>query len=275
MAQGDNKTGQKGTNAMFVMTHNEIAHAYQAKKFFTFANPVVDHRPQKEDPNCIRITAMGNLITYDGELSVRTVDINTAKLHWNSVVSTPNAKYMCLDIKKNYLTAALEYFEYMKMPLSLFPSWIVEQYDLTKHEKDGWVHLEMRRAVWGPPQAGILANKCLRRKLALYGYYECVNTPGLWYHESRQITFTLVVDDFGVKYVNQDDVNHLIASIKKTYTLTEDWTGDLYCGIKLRWDYENRTINISMPGYIKKKLQEFEHATPTKPQHCPYSPAPK
>ncbi len=25
MAQGDNKTGQKGTNAMFVMTHDEIA----------------------------------------------------------------------------------------------------------------------------------------------------------------------------------------------------------------------------------------------------------
>jgi hypothetical protein len=35
MAQGDNKTGQKGTNAMFVMTHNEIAHALVAKMFFT------------------------------------------------------------------------------------------------------------------------------------------------------------------------------------------------------------------------------------------------
>ncbi len=63
------------------------------------------------------------------------------KLHWNSVMSMPNAKYMCLDIKKIYLTAALEYFEYMKMPLSLFPKWIIEQYDLTTHAKDGWVHL--------------------------------------------------------------------------------------------------------------------------------------
>ena len=35
MAQGDNKTGQKGTNAMFVMTHDEIAHAYRENKFFT------------------------------------------------------------------------------------------------------------------------------------------------------------------------------------------------------------------------------------------------
>jgi len=27
--------------------------------------------------------------------------------------------------------------------------------------------------------------------------YECINTPGLWRHEWRPITFTLVVDDFG------------------------------------------------------------------------------
>jgi hypothetical protein len=127
MAQGDNKTGQKGTNAMFIMTHDEIAHAISEKYFFTFANPVVDYRPQKEDPHQIRILARGDLVTYDGKLSIRTADINTAKLHWNTVISTPNAKYMCLNIKKNYPTAALEYFEYMKMPLDLFPTWIVDQ----------------------------------------------------------------------------------------------------------------------------------------------------
>jgi hypothetical protein len=42
MAQGDNKTGQKGTYAMFFMTHNKIAQAYHEKKFFTFANPVIN-----------------------------------------------------------------------------------------------------------------------------------------------------------------------------------------------------------------------------------------
>jgi hypothetical protein len=105
---------------------------------------------------------MGNLITYDGKLSVRTANINTAKLHWNSVVSTPNVRYMCLDIKNFYLTTALEYFKYMKMPLSLFPIWIIEQYNLNTHAKDGWVHLEIRKAIWGLLQAGILANKRLR-----------------------------------------------------------------------------------------------------------------
>ena len=275
MAQGCKKTGQAGTNAMFVMTHDEIMHALAAKKFFTYANPVVDYRPQKEDPHRIRITAGGNLITYEGNASVRTADIDTAKLHWNSVISTPDAKYMCLDIKKFYLTAALEYFEYMKIPLSLFPEWTQEQYNLKKLALDGMVYIEMRRAVWGLPQAGILANKRLRRKLAPFGYSESVNTPGLWTHKSRPISFTLVVDDFGVKYVAQNDVDHLIASIKSAYKLTEDWTGNLYCGITLNWDYVHRTVDISMPGYIKKKLKEYEHIMPKKLQRCPYSPEPK
>ncbi len=159
---------------------------------------------------------------------------------------------MCLDIKNFYLTAALEYYEYMKIPLTLFPVWIVEQYDLIKHALHGFVHLEMRRAVWGLPQAGILANKRLRTKLAPFGYHESKNTPGLWYHESPPIMFTLVVDNFGVKYVCKEDVQHLITTIKTDYTITKDWTGHLYCGIQLDWDYKKRTVDISMPGYVKK-----------------------
>ncbi len=59
------------------------------------------------------------------------------------------------------------------------------------------------------------------------------------------------------------------------YSLTKDWTGNLYCGISLKWDYVGRTVDILMPGYIKKKLQEYEHIRPRKVQTCPYSPEPK
>ena len=61
----------------------------------------------------------------------RTADLTTSKLLWNSVLSTEGAQYMCLDIKNFYLTAALDYFEYMKMPLLVFPAWIKKQYNLT------------------------------------------------------------------------------------------------------------------------------------------------
>jgi hypothetical protein len=53
MAQGDNKTGQKGTNAMFVMTHDKIYKVLAQKKKFIYGNPVVDYCSQKEDPHRI------------------------------------------------------------------------------------------------------------------------------------------------------------------------------------------------------------------------------
>ena len=86
-----------------------------------------------------------------------------------------------------------------------------------------------------------------------------------------------MVDDFGVKYTNKKDIDHLIDNLKTDNELTKDWDGDLYCGIKLKWDYDACTLDISMSGYIIKQLQKYKHAspTPTRPQHCPYTPEPK
>ena len=51
MAQGDCKTGQKGMNSVFVMTHKEIDIAIAAGHKWTYARIVVDHRPPKDNPN--------------------------------------------------------------------------------------------------------------------------------------------------------------------------------------------------------------------------------
>jgi hypothetical protein len=275
MAQRDKKTGQRGTNAMSMMTHNNIAHALVENTFFTYGNPVINNRPQKGFSHWIQITEGGNWINYESSAFVQTVDLDTAKLHWKSIISTALAKYMCLDIKNFYLMAALEYFECMKILLTLFPAQIVEQHNQNKHALNGYVHLEIRRAVWWLPQMGILANKCLQCKLAPFGYYKSTNISGLWCHETRPIMFNLVIEDFGVKYVNKDNVSHFISSMKKFNSLTKDWTGNLYCGIWLDWDYKNHTVDISMPGYIKKKLQEYGHIIPNRAQMHPCSPEPK
>ena len=187
------------------MTHAKIWNIPK-NQTVTYVRVVVDFRPQKEDPHRIRITAGGNLINYPGELSTRTADLTTSKLMWNSVLSTEGAKYMCLDIKKIYLSAPLDRFEYMKIPLALFTTWTVAQYDLNKHALHGFVYLEMRRAVWGLPQEGILANKLLRKRLLPHGYSECTNTPGLWKHKKNLISFTLVVDNFSAKYIGKEHV---------------------------------------------------------------------
>ena len=247
MVQGDNKKIQKDTNAMFVMMQEDIMHALTVGKCFTYVNPTVDFCPPKDNPYRIHITAGGNLITFEGNASVRTANLDTAKMHWNSVISTRKARYMCLNIKHFYLTAKLEYFEYMKMPLSLFPLWIVEQYNLKELAVDGWVYIDMMGVVWGLPQAGILANKRIRRKLAPFGYHKCVNTPGLWQYETRAISFTLVVDNFGVKYAKKEDVDHLIASMKSTYSLSNDWMGLVTCTAESHWIGIMRTGTSTYP----------------------------
>jgi hypothetical protein len=147
--------------------------------------------------------------------------MTTTELHWNSVLSTPKAQYICFDIGNFYLTATLDQYEYMKMPVSLFLPWIITQYNLEKKVAGGYIYLQMSKAVWGLPQAGILANKLLHKLLALHGYYKCKNTPGLWIHTTCPITFTLIVNDFGATYERQEDVDHLIAAIKTKYTLTQ------------------------------------------------------
>ena len=55
----------------------------------------------------------------------------------------------------------------------------------------------------------------------------------------------------------------------------EDWTGSLYCGINLEWDYMARTLDLVMPGYIKTQLQRYKHSKPTRPQHSPHPVAPR
>jgi hypothetical protein len=225
MAQGNNKTRQKGTKSIFVMTHDEVKRISK-NQTVTYAHVVVNFHPQKVDLHRIQITVGGNLINYPGKLSMRTADLTTSKLMWNSVFSTEGAKYMCLDIKNFYLSAPLDWFEYMKMPIALFPAWIVKQYNLTKHVLNGFIYLEMLQAVWGLSQAGILANKLLHKHLLPQGYYKCANTPGLWKQKTRPISFKLVVNNFGVIYIRKEHVDHLIWCIKQKYELTEDWTGN-------------------------------------------------
>ena len=95
--QGDTRTRAKGTDTFKIMRPEQVL-LIPNDRVVTYANIVVDYRPQKDDPNRVRITAGGNLIIYPGELTTRTADITTSKILWNSVLSTKNAKYMCLDI---------------------------------------------------------------------------------------------------------------------------------------------------------------------------------
>ena len=215
------------------------------------------------------------MISYPGELTTRTADLITSKILWNSVLSTQNSKYMCLDIKNMYLATPMERYEYMRIPVSLIPEEFMIAYNLHNKTKNGYIYMEIRRGMYGLPQAGILANKILRERLAPHGYYEMPHTPGLWRHKERPTQFTLVVDDFGVKYTSKEDAQHLINALKQTYEISEDWNGELYCGITLKWDYIHRNLDTSMTSYIPNLLTKLKHEPPKSPVNTPLKPLPR
>jgi hypothetical protein len=79
------------------------------------------------------------------------------------------------------------------------------------------------------------------------------------------------VDDFGVKYVGREHAEHLMECIKNNYNIYSDWNGSAYCGLTLEWDYKHRTMDLSMPGYIKAALHKYQHAAPARPEHAPHA----
>jgi hypothetical protein len=66
---------------------------------------------------------------------------------------------------------------------------------------------------------------------------------------------------------------HLFTALQQLqlYVVTTDWSGSLYLGMTLTWDYSHHTIDISMPGYVKKALDRFQHNAQIRPQHSPHA----
>jgi hypothetical protein len=158
----------------------------------------------------------------------------------------------------------------MVINLASLPQETIEKYDLNTLAQDGKVYIEIQKGMYGLPQAGILANELLQRNLAKDGYRPTTHTHGLRTHDTRPISFSLVVDDFGVKYVGREHAEHLMTCIKKNYNISSDWNGTAYCGLTLDWNYQDRTVDLSMPGYIKAALHKYQHPAPARPEHAPH-----
>jgi hypothetical protein len=155
------------------------------------------------------------------------------------------------------------------MLLSRFPEEIVNKYNLDAIAVDGWVCIEIRKGMYGLKQAGILANQFLQNRLAPFRYYPARHTPGLWLQKTRPISFSLIVNDFAVKYVGKKHADHLRNALLRTYELTIEWAATVYSGMTLKWDYKNRACDISMPGYVSNVLSKFQHDAHKHPQHTP------
>ncbi|KAL7481387.1 hypothetical protein ACHAW6_007070 [Cyclotella cf. meneghiniana] len=195
----------------------------------------------------------------------------TSKILFNSIISTPGARFMMMDISNFYLMTPLKRPEYLRVKLHDIPEEIIHEYNLASlAHPDGSGYILVQLGMYGLPQEGRLANELLEKCLNAHGYFQSKLVPGLWHHKQRPIQFSLVVDDFGIKCTSRKHVNHLLTVLQEHYTVTTDWTGKRYIGITLDWDYAKWQVHLSMSGHVTKALKQFHHPKPATPQHVPF-----
>lgn len=212
----------------------------------------------------VRGTIGGNLIVYDGETAAFTASMQTLKILLNAVVSDKGARFATADIKDYYLGTPLvdkhgnPASEYMRINLKHIPLDVQEKYNMAEYVHNDHVYIEINKSIYGLPQSGRLSQDRLIKHLKQHDYYQCPNTPALFRHKSKNFAFTLVVDDFGIKYSDEADLDEFLDVLKLQYEITEDRNDtQKYVGLTIAHDRVNDTITLSMPGYVEKALTRF------------------
>mmetsp|Transcript_17385 Transcript_17385/g.24552 ORF Transcript_17385/g.24552 Transcript_17385/m.24552 type:complete len:288 (+) Transcript_17385:996-1859(+) len=215
------------------------------------------------------MTLSGDCLQYNGDAASPATNIIETKILINSVLSTPNAKFASINIKNFFLNTPMVSFEYVAVPISRVPQQIMDHYKLHHLIHNSRIYCEVRKGMYGLKQATQIAYDLLLTRSQTAGYYSCQFTAELFRHESRPIAFTLCIDDFGIKYTNQADIDHLIATLRSNYEITIDWKGRHYCDLTLEWNYNNRYCDVHMLEYIPAMLSKFNYVPPYRKQHAP------
>ena len=104
-------------------------------------------------------------------------------------------------------------YNYICIDINLIPYKVIQHYNLLPIVRNGFIYLDICKVVYVLPQAGRLSNDILTKCLVPKVYFQYTHAPGLWRQKWRPILFSLVVDNFGVKYVGKEHAGHLISVI--------------------------------------------------------------
>ena len=94
---------------------------------------------------------------------------------FNSIVITPDAKFMTLGISNMYLNTPLREYQYMTFNIiNMVPQEIIDHHNLhNKVLEDGRVYYKINNTIYGLKEVGKLADLELQAVLATKGYKPC------------------------------------------------------------------------------------------------------
>jgi hypothetical protein len=222
LAQGFGTQMPSDTNTCFFIPKSNVPHNQKV----TYGPIMASIGPQRKETH--------NCLNYRGATSTPTAKLTTAKCVLNSAILTPNGCFMLADKEDFYLNRPLKWYKYVRLPIALILDKIIQQYQLQQlATPDSWVYIKIQKGMYGLKQAGILAK-----------------TPGLWKHATGMVSFSLVVDNFGIKHVGRENAPHLANALAALYKVATDWAGKLYCGLTIQWNYPKHQMHRGSPTEV-------------------------
>jgi hypothetical protein len=202
----------KATNTIFFIHKDQVPK--DQMKDVTYGSFSCNMKLNKAETHQTRLTAGGDKINYPEDVDTPTAGMTLVKTMLNSVISTKGAKCVILDVADFYLNTIMKRYEYMPIKIADIPEEITKEYKLREIVTDnGYIYCKIWKGMYGLPQAGIIAQELLQERLAKVGFQQSKIIPRLWTHKTRNVCFTLVVNDFAIKYTRLEDAQHLISML--------------------------------------------------------------
>jgi hypothetical protein len=216
----------------------------------------------------VRGTFGGNRSNYTGPVSSNTAEYPVVKILMNATVSDrihkdPNTKFATADMVDFYLGTDLDQPGYMQINADDLGDELIDLYNLSSFvallNGKRVVYFKVLKALYGHPAAGRLSFIKLKGILEDGGFSEHPLVDCLFIHKQRNIVFALIVDDMGIKYSKQEDLDYLISIIEPHWKLKVDITGSKFLGMHLVWQF-NRPIPrviIFNPNVVRDAISRF------------------
>jgi hypothetical protein len=220
----------------------------------------------------VRGTYGGNRSNYTGPVSSNTAEYPVVKILMNATLSDrihkdENTKFATADMVDFYLGTDLDKPGYMQISADEIGNELLDLYNMNDYVVNlngkRFVYFKVVKCLYGHPAAGRLSFIKLKDILEDAGFYEHPFVECLFIHKTRNITFALIVDDMGIKYSKEEDLQFLVDVITPHWKLKVDTTGSRFLGMHLVWQYERPVprVIIFNPTVVKNALSRFVAGT--------------
>ena len=216
----------------------------------------------------VRGTYGGNRSNYEGPVSNNTAEYPVVKILLNATLSDrihkdPNTKFATADMVDFYLGTDLDQPGYMTISADDIGEELIDLYNLRDYvittAKGRIIYFKVVKCLYGHPASGRLSFLKLKGILEDGGFYEHPLVDCLFIHKTRNIMFTLIVDDMGIKYATQEDLDYLVSVIQPHWKLKVDLTGSRFIGMHLAWQYDRPVPRVILynPNVVRDALARF------------------